>query len=161
MVSINEIGYLLKKDTRTLWLNVWISLSRPLVEEYSVRAAPNDNNPPCRVSKISLSVVSMVENAFEGRNSLKIFNISICRFAIGMYGMSVNKKISPGKSARKKLNATAPALIVIASFTSWLIKNLITLYKGTPPKPGRTIFFSFPNKLIKCRFNVNNLKGQI
>jgi hypothetical protein len=70
-----------------------------------------------------------------------------------MYGMSVNKKMIPGKKAIKKENAMAEARVVIEPSTILLQKKIATLYKGTPSKKGRDTFFArsiihSPNCLI-------------
>ena len=52
----------------------------------------------------------------------------------------VNIKIIEGKSARKKLKATAEALKVKAPYHKPLKKKTKTSYIDTPSKPGITIF---------------------
>jgi len=49
--------------------------------------------------------------------------------------------INVGKREIKKLYAIAAALTVIASVIIFWYKNHNTSHKGTPPRPGRVIFF--------------------
>ena len=56
-----------------------------------------------------------------------------------MYGISVKKKISAGKSAKKKLKAMDEALVVMAPFSRPFIKNELTSYKFIPLNPGKSM----------------------
>ena len=55
---------------------------------------------------------------------------------MGICGIKVKIKISVGTVAKKKLNATDEALVVIAPFTIPLKKYRITEVTGTPFNPG-------------------------
>ena len=57
---------------------------------------------------------SLVEG---GRTSFNNCNKISWKLSIGIYGISVNKKIRAGKNAKKKLNAMEEALVVIAPFS--------------------------------------------
>jgi hypothetical protein len=65
----------------------------------------------------------------------------VWKFSIGMKGIMVKKKIREGNIARKKLKDIADALDVMYPSYSPLMKKPATLYKGSPSKPGKTIFF--------------------
>ena len=71
---------------------------------------------------------------------------------MGTKGMIVKKKISVGKTARKKLNEMEEALDVRYPSYNPLMKNRNTSYRGSPSKPGSTIFFdrlTIPEKNFK------------
>jgi hypothetical protein len=57
-------------------------------------------------------------------------------------GINVNKKISEGNKARKKLKAIPEALFEMEPCAILFQKNNETSYKGTPSKKGRVIFFA-------------------
>jgi hypothetical protein len=59
-----------------------------------------------------------------------------------MYGISVKIKISRGTVARKKLNATAEALVVMAPFTIPRKKYRTTSITGTPWRLGTVKYFN-------------------
>jgi hypothetical protein len=62
--------------------------------------------------------------------------ISSCVYFKGKYAIKVKKKIVVGKSARKKVNDKAEALVFKSLFPSFLIKNSNTAYKETSFVPG-------------------------
>jgi hypothetical protein len=62
--------------------------------------------------------------------------------------MSEKKKINAGNMAMKILNATEDARMVMALSFMFLTRNIITLYKGMPSKPGSIILSSTGVKLV-------------
>jgi hypothetical protein len=65
---------------------------------------------------------------------------------MGTNGMSVKNTIIIGKTARKKLNATDDARVVIEPLKIPWKKKEATLYSDIPSNPGKTMrFVNFKN----------------
>ena len=66
---------------------------------------------------------------------------------IGIYGIRVKNTIREGKNAKKKLNASDEALVVIAPSCNPFMKSVVTSYMLNPLKTRGLMFLYFSIKL--------------
>ena len=107
-------------------LNASINAFAPFVEKYKANKNPIDNKPPLGLFIISwmvLNAASLVDGGNIDPNIL--INVS-WNPDIGIYGISVNRKIIAGKNARKKLNARDDARVLMDPLWIPSQKNIAT-----------------------------------
>src|ERR1700712_162979 len=105
------------------------------LEEYNTaRKNPRDNNPLLGVFKKSFKNFCTARNVLRSliRSLASKSNCGVIDFEIGMYGSSVQRKITAAGIAMRKLNAIADALSFKPTFFTCLKKNATTSYSGRP-----------------------------
>jgi hypothetical protein len=113
----------------------------PFVEKYSARRKLRIKTPLLGLVIISIMVSLTEAQAISGiKSSIRLSRVC-WKFAMGINGIIENRKIRKGKIARKKVNEMADALVAIYPCCIPLKKKPNTLYRGSPSKPGRMIFF--------------------